>query len=147
MHTTTNQEHRDVTTSSDDDQPTGVANEADDTAGPESMRTAAAERHSDVPTTIVPDVSPTQAAELAWSSEADAEELSDHRRGWLLWIPLVVLLCASVAVVVWFSVTLYRQHERPVSASPTSPTPIAAPPRPAPPAPIPDGRHDTALWL
>ena len=41
----------------------------------------------------------------------------------LLLVPLVALLCISVAVVVWFSVTLYRQHERPVRTSFPSITP------------------------
>jgi hypothetical protein len=38
-------------------------------------------------------------------SEAATEELSDHLRGWrgrLLWLPLVALVSASAAVVVWF---------------------------------------------
>jgi hypothetical protein len=111
-----------VTTNSDDNEPTAAAGHADETAVvAESPRTVAAEQYSDAPTTIVPDLGPSRASELAWSSEADTEELSDHRRGWrgrLLWVPLVALLCISVAVVVWFSVTLYRQHERPVRTSP-----------------------------
>jgi hypothetical protein len=132
--------------SPDDDQPTAVASDIDATAAvPDSARTVAAEElHSDAPTRIVPDVGPAQAAELAWSSEAETEELADRSREWrgrLLWLALVALLCASVAVVVWFSMTLYRQHERPMTASPTSPAPVVNPPsasaRPAPPAPIP----------
>jgi hypothetical protein len=111
-----------VTTNSDDNEPTAAAGHADETAVvADSPRTVAAEQYSDAPTTIVPDLGPSRASELAWSSEADTEELSDHRRGWrgrLLWVPLVALLCISVAVVVWFSVTLYRQHERPGTASP-----------------------------
>lgn len=121
-----------MTTNSDDNEPTAAAGHADETAVvADSPRTVAAERYSEAPTTIVPDVGPSRASELAWSSEADTEELSDHRRGWrgrLLWVPLVALLCISVAVVVWFSVTLYRQHERPVRTSPTPPAPVATPP-------------------
>jgi hypothetical protein len=134
-----------VTTNSDDNEPTAAAGHADETAVvADSPRTVAAERYSEAPTTIVPDVGPSRASELAWSSEADTEELSDHRRGWrgrLLWVPLVALLCISVAVVVRFSVTLYRQHERPVRTSPTPPAPVATPPsvapRPAAPPPNP----------
>ena len=134
-----------MTTNSDDNEPTAAAGHADETAVvADSPRTVAAERYSEAPTTIVPDVGPSRASELAWSSEADTEELSDHRRGWrgrLLWVPLVALLCISVAVVVRFSVTLYRQHERPVRTSPTPPAPVATPPsvapRPAEPPPNP----------
>jgi hypothetical protein len=125
-----------------DDQPAAAVADNDATADvPYSPRTVAAELHSEAPTTIVPDVEPTRAAELAWSSEAETEELADrsHRwRGRLLWLPLVALLCASVAVVVWFSVTLYRQG-RPVTAPHSSPAPVAAPPvhaAPPPAAPI-----------
>ena len=118
------------TKSSDDDQPTVAANDSDATAVvPDSPRTGAAELHSEAPTTVVPDVGPTRAAALAWSSEAETEELADRSREWrgrLLWVPLVALLCASVAVVVWFSMTLYRQG-RPVNASPTASVPVAAP--------------------
>jgi hypothetical protein len=129
----------------DDDQPATAAGDSDTTAVvADSPRTVAAEQHSELPTTVVPDVGPTRPAELAWSSEAETEDISDrsHRwRGRLLWLALVTLLFASVAVVVWFSITLYRQHERPVTASPTSPAPAVKPPsasaRPAPPAPIP----------
>lgn len=129
-----------MTASGDDDQPTAVANDGDVAAVmPDSARTAAAEQRSDAPTTIVPDVGSTQAAELAWSSEAETEEMADHPRRWrrrLLWVPLVALLCASVAVVVWFSVTLYRQG-RPDTASPSVPAPVAAPPAPLRPPPPP----------
>ncbi|MFZ0226056.1 hypothetical protein [Mycobacterium sp.] len=125
-----------------DDQPATAAADNDATTDvPDSPRTVAAERYSEAPTTIVPDVEPTRAAELAWSSEAETEELADQSREWcgrLLWLPLVALLCASVAVVVWFSVTLYRQG-RPVTAPHSSPTPVAAPPvhaAPPPAAPI-----------
>ena len=142
----TNEDYRgmDVTSASDDDQPTAAVGDGDATGVvAESPRTVAAEQHSEPPTTIVPDVGPTQAAELAWSSEAQTDEIADRSRGWhgrILWVPLVALLCASVAVVVWFSVTLYRQHEHPVTASPSVPAPATPPPsasaRPAPP-PIP----------
>ncbi len=130
----------------DDDQPATAAGDSDTTAVvADSPRTVAAELHSEeLPTTIVSDVGPTRAAELAWSSEAETEELADRSRDWrgrLLWSALVALLCASVAVVVWFSMTLYRQHERPVGTSPPPPAPVATPPsvapRPAAPPPIP----------
>ncbi|MGC2381344.1 MAG: hypothetical protein WA622_30195 [Mycobacterium sp.] len=131
-----------MTATSDDNQPTAAVGDVDDTAVvAEGPRTVAAEQFSEPPTTIVPDVEPTRAAELAWSSEAETEELADQSREWcgrLLWLPLVALLCASVAVVVWFSVTLYRQG-RPVTAPHSSPTPVAAPPvhaAPPPAAPI-----------
>jgi hypothetical protein len=52
-----------------------------------------------------------------------------------LWVPLVALLCASVTVVVWFSITLYRQHH-PVAASPTASPPVAAPSVQAAPPPV-----------
>jgi hypothetical protein len=124
---------------SDDNEPTAGVGDVNDTAVvADSPRTVAAETHSEPPTTVVPDVGPTQVPDLAWSSESDTEELSDHGRGWrgrLLWAPLVALLCASVAVVVWFSITLYRQHH-PVAAPPTAPPPVAAPPVPAEPSPV-----------
>jgi hypothetical protein len=76
-----------------DDQPATAAADNDATADvPDSPRTAAAELHSEAPTTIVPDVEPTRAAELAWSSEAETEEIADHPREWrgrLLWRPNV----------------------------------------------------------
>jgi len=121
-----------------DDQPATAAADNDATADVrDSARTAAAELQSQAPTTIVPDVEPTRAAQLAWSSEAETEELADRSREWrgrLLWLPLVALLCASVAVVVWFSVTLYRQG-RPVTAPRSSSPPVAAPPVHAAPPP------------
>ena len=129
---------------SDDDQPTADVDGGDKTGRvADSPQTVAAEQHSEAPTPIVPDVGPTVVPELAWSSEADTEEVADRSHRWggrLLWIPLVALLCASAAVVVWFSVTLYRQHERPVTTAPSSPAPVATPPAslsPSPPAPIP----------
>ena len=85
-----------MTTNSDDNEPTAAAGHADETAVvPDSPRTVAAEQYSEAPTTIVPDLGPSRASELAWSSEADTQDLSDHRRGWrgrLLWVPLVALL-------------------------------------------------------
>jgi hypothetical protein len=122
----------------DDDQPTAVGDVDETPVVADSPRTVAAERYSEAPTTIVPNVGPTRAAELAWSSEAETEDLADRSREWrrrLLWVPLVALLCVSVAVVVWFSITLYRQH-RPVAAAPTAPAPVAAPPVHAGPPPI-----------
>lgn len=133
-------------TTSDDDPPTAVANGDDATTiVAKSPLTVAAEQYSEASTTIVPDVGPAQAPELAWSSEADTAELADrsHRcRGRLLWAALVVLLCASGTVVVWFSVTLYRQHQTvaaPPAVSPTVTAPLAqvAPPPVAPIAPPP----------
>jgi hypothetical protein len=89
-----------VTANSDDDQPTAVASDIDATAVvPDSPRTGAAELHSEAPTTFVPDVGPTRAAELAWSSEAETEEIADRSHGWrgrVFWLPLVAFLCASV---------------------------------------------------
>jgi hypothetical protein len=129
-----------VAATSDDDQPTAAV-DGGDKAGhvADSPQTVAAEQHSEAPTTIVPDVGPTVAPELAWS-EAETEEIAHRRDGRLLWIPLMALLSAAAAVVVWFSVTLYRQHERPGTAAPSS-TSVAAPPpartAPSPPAPIP----------
>lgn len=125
-------------TASDDEQPTAYASDSDETAAEsDSPPTVAAEPHSDAPTTIVADARPTHDAELAWSSEAETEELADRSRVWrrrLLWLPLVALLCGSVAVVVWFSVTLYRQG-RPPAAPPSSSAPgTAQPAHTAPPA-------------
>ena len=55
-----------------DDQPATAAGDSDGTAVvADSPRTVAAELHSEAPTTVVPDVGPTYAAELAWSSEAE----------------------------------------------------------------------------
>jgi hypothetical protein len=72
---------------------TAAAGDIDATAVvADSPRTVAAERYSEAPTTIVPDVGPTRAAELAWSSEAEAEEIADRSHGWrgrILWLPLV----------------------------------------------------------
>lgn len=60
-----------MTATSDDNQPTAAVGDVDDTAVvAEGPRTVAAEQFSEPPTTIVPDVEPTRAAELAWSSEA-----------------------------------------------------------------------------
>lgn len=142
-----------MTATSDDNQPTAAVGDVDDTAVvAEGPRTVAAEQFSEPPTTIVPDVEPTRAAELAWSSEAETEELADRSREWrgrLLWLPLVALLCASVAVVVWFSVTLYRQGGQAI-ALPTASVPVAAPPvhvaPPSPPA-APGPRLDGAYQL
>jgi hypothetical protein len=134
-----------VAATSDDDQPTAAVDDGNETGRvADSPQTAAAEEHSEAPTTIVPDVGPTVTPDLAWSSEADTEEMADRSHRWggrLLWIPLVALLCAAAAVVVWFSVTLYREHERPGAAAPTPTAPVVTPPAPSatprPPAPIP----------
>jgi hypothetical protein len=72
-----------MTTTSNDDQPTAVANDIDATAvAADSPRTAAAEQRSEAPTTIVPDAGPPRGAELAGSSEAQAEEIEDRSREW-----------------------------------------------------------------
>jgi hypothetical protein len=136
----------DVTTTNDDDQPTAVAKDGDVTAGvADSPRTVAAEQYAEPPTTIVRDVGAAPSAELAWSSETQTDEIGEHSDGWhgaLLWVPLVALLCASIAVVVWFSLTLYRQG-RPAPASPAPAPPAASPtvhaeaPTLAPIAPLP----------
>jgi hypothetical protein len=55
-----------VTAASDDDQPTAAVGDVDATAVvADSPRTVAAELHSEAPTTMVPDVRPTQSAELS----------------------------------------------------------------------------------
>jgi hypothetical protein len=134
-----------VTATGDDDPPNPAASGDDATAAvADSPRTVAGEQYSEPPTTIVPDVGPSRASELAWSSEADTEELSDHRQGWMggcCGFPWWRCYVPVFAVVVWFSLTLYRQHERPVRTSPTPPAPVATPrssaPRPAAPPPIP----------
>jgi hypothetical protein len=123
-----------VTANSDDDQPTAVASDIDATAVvPESVRTAAAELQSESPTTFVPDVGPTRAAELAWSSEAETEEIADRSHGWrgrVLWLPLVAFLCASVLAAALMAVlwVLFGQtgdrnagKSQTQSASPTMP--------------------------
>jgi hypothetical protein len=133
-----------VPTANDDDQTTAAVDDDKTASVTESPPTIAAEQHSEPPTAIVPDVRAAAASELAWSSEAETGEITDGPHWWgarLLWIPLVALLCASVAVVVWFSMTLYRQHEPAVPASPSParrpPAPAAAPPViAAPPQPI-----------
>lgn len=132
--------------SDDNDQPTGLAHDVDSTeVVADSPRTVAAGQYSEPPTTIVPDVRLARGAELAWSSETPTDEIVEHSRGWhgrLLWVPSVVLLCASIAVVVWFSVTLYRQGRTSSTSSPTpalsaAPTVHAAQPTVAPIAPPP----------
>jgi len=61
-----------VTTNSDDNEPTAAAGHADETAVvADSPRTVAAEQYSEAPTTLVPDLGPSRASELAWSSEAE----------------------------------------------------------------------------
>lgn len=66
-------------TDNDDGQPTGMNGEINTTAAVlVSPRTVAAERYSEPPTTIVPDVGPTQPAELTRSSEAETEQLADR---------------------------------------------------------------------
>jgi hypothetical protein len=63
--------------------------------------------------------------------------MHDHRwRGPVTSAALVTLLCLIVAVVTWFSITLYHQNDsRPTASAPHS---SAAPaPKPAPPPPPP----------
>jgi hypothetical protein len=89
------------------------------------------------PTTFVPDVGPTRAVELAWSSEAETEEIADRSHGWrgrVLWLPLVAFLCASVLAAALMAVlwVLFGQtgdrnagKSQTQSTSPTMPLTIA----------------------
>jgi hypothetical protein len=89
------------------------------------------------PTTFVPDVGPTRAVELAWSSEAETEEIADRSHGWrgrVLWLPLVAFLCATVLAAALMAVlwVLFGQtgdrnagKSQTQSTSPTMPLTIA----------------------
>jgi hypothetical protein len=69
-----------VSAASDDNQPTSAVGGVDETVVVDSPRTVAAEQHSEAPTTIVRDVRPTRAAELAWSTpDVPAETMSAAR--------------------------------------------------------------------
>jgi LppP/LprE lipoprotein len=70
--------------------------------------------------------------DLAWSLDTQESEAPDREwRGHLLWAGLVALLCGIVAVVTWFSITLYHQKSsRPMPPSPTSST-VASASKPA----------------
>ncbi|WP_158089882.1 DUF732 domain-containing protein [Mycobacterium kyorinense] len=74
-------------------------------------------------------------ADLAWS--LDTEETPTHDRRWrgpVTSAVLVTLLCLIVAVVTWFSITLYHENDsRPPASTPaSSAVPKAAPPPPPP---------------
>ncbi|MDI3314516.1 MAG: alanine and proline-rich secreted protein Apa [Mycobacterium sp.] len=111
----------------------------------------------------VPDVSPTEIAELAWSSEAETEEAEGRswssevretendaaggvRWRWRLrWAGLVVLVCVMALVTGWLSLALYREdfthpipNARPATVksapqSASAPTPTNSVPIPPPP--------------
>jgi hypothetical protein len=99
-------------------------------------------------TTIVRDAGSTQGVELAWSSEAETEELPSERRSWrVAWGNAAVLfvsavLLAGVIVVGWMlhhGIPLTRAAATPSRSVPVAPAPapvpVAAPPvHSAPPA-------------
>jgi Protein of unknown function (DUF732) len=78
-------------------------------------------------TAAAPGGKPTVPADLAWSLNTQESEAPErHWRGHLLSAGLIALLCATVAVVRWFSATLYREQSSPPAAHPT-PSVSAAP--------------------
>jgi hypothetical protein len=87
-------------------------------------------------TVVASDISTVDRAELAWSLD-DTQESDTPKRQWrghLLWAGLVTLLCAIVAVVTWFSITLYHQQSSRPMPSPASSAEAPAP-KPVPPPP------------
>jgi hypothetical protein len=89
-------------------------------------------------TVAAPGDKPTESADLAWSLDTQEQETPGHRwRGRLTSAALVTLLCAIVAVVTWFAITLYHQNDsRPPASAPAS-SAVAPAPKPAPPPPPP----------
>ena len=74
---------------------------------------------------------------MAWSLDTqDSETPPRQWRGHLTSAALVTVLCVIVAVVTWFSITLYDQKSsRPMPPSP-KPSAAAPAPKPAPPPPV-----------
>jgi hypothetical protein len=80
--------------------PSSATGDSDETA------TAISE---DVGTAAAPSESETESV-YAWSLDDGEEPGAEGRwRGRLLWAGLVALLCATVAAVVWFSMTFYAE--------------------------------------
>jgi Protein of unknown function (DUF732) len=117
-------------TATDDDQPTAVAGDRDETTtgiGP-----------SDDPGTA-PTPSETETEHVyAWSLDDGDEPRTEGEgnwRSWLMWAGLVALVCATVAAAVWFSMTFYFEEWARPSASASVSSPPAAAPAPKPPPP------------
>jgi hypothetical protein len=111
----------------------------------------------DDPTTVVPDIAPTQAGpELAWSTETDTDDFSgeDRKRSWRQTIAISAALVATTAAIAgtaWILGGSTWTSQTPTPTARPTPTTAAAPttvvitappttlteaaPPPAPPAP------------
>jgi hypothetical protein len=129
------------------------ASEADSAAGNNDETTTGISPDDDPGTAPAPSGTETEHV-YAWSLDRSEEPSFENKwRGRLQWAGLVALLCATIAAVVWFSMTFYFEHwstsntGTPGTSAPAAQAPVPAPaPPPAsaptsvaarPPSPIP----------